>query len=682
MSALKSQGLSESDLLLIAAAQQRQRQNTHPLSPPHQDKYDDFFRTPFSAPAGKLEEPFGHGYAIDSQSSRASSTGVLKKFPFEIGPGPSSPLHITPTTPTAPGKVRHINHTSLKDHPVSSEFESKGPASDFPSTAESRSWNLNRTRTRSGTDSYPVSASESDIESSPLPHSSLPRPHSHYELLLPTPPSPSKRLSAQLRGFKGLRIGIDEDEEEWGKIILFAIMDSERETAGSKRSNSGWERCEPITPRGILPVSPKIKTNLPLESLPTSLADDGNRLIGENTTLHSPQHHMPIISSLGHRQQSLPCPTSPSFLPSSSKDHHGVSHSPLPPVRPCHTPGGFSISRAFQSVSDSCSGPSLSGNQHDIETAPPPRKSPDLSALQTPSLRAIGISPLEMDDASRLGRSPVSSGIFGEGFGQVQGQKNKRKNVNFDMKEDNKDDKEINVPVIIPLYPLPSYPPLPSPSPSASRSNQHPPPRISSLSFSQSHHYHPRDSLPVSADTDSNSSLLFHSRSQENVLGDMDRASLALSMESDITWRTSRTSYTAHSLRSLEPVGEATVRMAYKGLVPRPGSHLWLGQDHKQGAGVRPRTPSPMKQLINSNAHSSPLPSPSPYRPQNRPENGGHIESFSQHSALIHVDVREEVHGHGHGHGYDDLGGEVGCSMNPGLSFASRVNGHNRYEKR
>lgn len=89
-----------------------------------------------------------------------------------------------------------------------------------------------------------------------------------------------------------------------------------------------------------------------------------------------------------------------------------------------------------------------------------------------------------------------------------------------------------------------------------------------------------------------------------------------------------------------------------------------------------------MKQLINSNAHSSPLPSPSPYRPQNRPENGGHIESLSHHSALIHADVREEGHGHGHGHGYDDLGGEVRCSMNPGLSFASHANGHNRYEKR
>ncbi|OWZ58440.1 hypothetical protein C368_00603 [Cryptococcus neoformans 125.91] len=355
MSALKSQGLSESDLLLIAAAQQRQRQNTHPLSPPHQDKYDDFFRTPFSAPAGKLEEPFGHGYAIDSQSSRASSTGVLKQFPFEIGPGPSSPLPLTPTTPTALGKVRHINHTSLKDHPVSSEFESKGPASNFPSMAESHSRNLNRTRTRSGTDSYPVSASESDIESSPLPHSPLPHPHSHYEPLLPTPSSPSKRLSAQLRGFKGLRIGINEDEEEWGKIILFAIMDSERETAGSE----------------------KFFFAIPL-----------------------------------------------------------------------------SISRER-----SC-------------------------------------------------------------------------------------------------------------------------------------------------------------------------------------------------LRSLEPVGEATVRVAYKGLVPRPGSHLWLGQNHEHGAGVRPRTPSPMKQLINSNTHSSPLPSPSPYRPQNRPENGSHIESLSHHSALIHADVREE--GRGHGHGYDD----------------------------
>lgn len=633
MTALKSQGLSESDLLLITAAQQRQRQNTHPLSPPHQDKNDGFFRIPFSAPSGTLEEPFGHGYATDSQSSRVSSTGVLKKFPFEIGPGPSSPLPITPTTPTALGKVHHINHTSLKDHPVSSEFESKGPASDFPSTAESRSWNLNRTRTRNGTDSYPVSASESDIESSPLPHSSLPHPHPHYEPLLSTPPSPSKRLSAQLRGFKGLRIGIDEDEEEWGKSILFAVMDSERETAGSETPNRGWERCEPLTPTGIPPVSPKTKTNLPLESLPTSLAEDGNRLIGENTTLHSPEHHMPILSSLSHRQQSLPCPTSPSSLPSSSKNHRGFSHSPLPPVRPCHAPGGFSISRAFQSLSDSCSGPSLSGNQHDIETAPPPRKSPDLSTSQTPSLPAIGISPVEMDDASRLGRSPVSSGIFGESFGQVQGQKNKRKNGNIDMKEDNKDDREINVPSIIPLYPPPSYSSLPPPSPSASRSNQHPPSRILSLSFSQSHHYHPRDSIPVSADTDSNSSLLFHSRSQENVLGHMDRASLALSMESDITWRTSRTSYTAHSLRSLEPAGEATVRVTYKGLVPRPGSHLWLGQDHKQGAGVRPCTPSSMKQLINSNTHSSPLPSPSPYRPQNRPENGGHIESLSHHSA-------------------------------------------------
>lgn len=393
---------------------------------------------------------------------------MLKKFPFEIGPGPSSPLPITPTTPTALGKVRHINHTSLKDHPVSSEFESKGPASDFPSTAESRSWNLNRTRTRSGTDSYPVSASESDIGSSPPTHSSLPRPHSHYELLLPTPPSPSKRLSAQLRGFKGLRIGIDEDEEDWGTSILFAIMDSEREAAGSETPNRGWERCELLTPRGIPPVSPKTKTNLSLESLPTSMADDGNRLVGESKTLHSPQHHMPILFSLSHRQQSLPCPTSPSSLPSSSKDHHGVSHSPLPPVRPCHTSGGFSISRAFQSVSDSCLGPSLSVSQRDIETAPPPRKTPDLSTSQTSSLPAIGISPLEMDDASRHGRPPVSSGIFGESFGRVQGQKNKRKNVNFDMKEDNKDDKEINVPVIIPLYPPPSYSPLPPPSPSAS----------------------------------------------------------------------------------------------------------------------------------------------------------------------------------------------------------------------
>ncbi|EAL21417.1 hypothetical protein CNBD1120 [Cryptococcus deneoformans B-3501A] len=210
------------------------------------------------------------------------------------------------------------------------------------------------------------------------------------------------------------------------------------------------------------------------------------------------------------------------------------------------------------------------------------------------------------------------------------------------MKEDNKDEKEINVlSNTIPLSPSPSYSPLPS-SPPVSPFNQHPPPRTSSLSLSQSHHFRPHDSLPVSAHTDSHSSLLFNSPSQENVLGDMGRTSLALSMQSDITWRTSRTSYTAHSLRSWEPVGEATVRVvAYKGLVPRPGSRLWSDQDHRQGGGERSRTPnSPMEQLTDPDIHPSPLPpSPSPYRPQKRPESGGHIESLPAHSVLVHVDV-------------------------------------------
>lgn len=689
--------MSESDFLLITAARQRQRQNTHPLPRHHQDKNDDFFRAPFSAPAAMLEKPLGHGYATDSQSSKASSTGVLKKFSFEeMGRGLSSPSPITPTTPTGLGKVRYTNHTLLKDHPFSSESESEGPASDLPSTAVPRSQSPNRTHARGGTDSYPVSATESDTESSPLTHPPLPHSHSHHEPLLPTPSPPSKRLSAQLRRFKGLRIGIDQDEEDWGKSILFAVMDSEREIAGSETSSSGWEMCEPITPRGIPPVSRKTKTDLHPGNLPTPMSDDGGRLKDENETLQSPPpHHTPILSSPSPSRQSLLCSTCPSSLPSSSKEHYGFSHSPLPPFRPRHTPSGSSITKSSSLVDAellemkvNLLTPSLSLNkyrneygsvaeekyrmrgedvhvslnfdsepdQHERErdgsleakptssiAKPSHEGLPKHSTLQmqTPSLPGIGISPLEMN-ASRFGRSPVSPGIFGKSFGQVQGQKNEREYGNIDMKEDNKDEKEINVlSNTIPLSPSPSYSPLPS-SPPVSPFNQHPPPRTSSLSLSQSHHFRPHDSLPVSAHTDSHSSLLFNSRSQENVLGDMDRTSLALSMQSDITWRTSRTSYTAHSLRSWEPVGEATVRVvAYKGLVPRPGSRLWSDQDHRQGGGERSRTPnSPMEQLTDPNIHPSPLPpSPSPYRPQKRPESGGHIESLPAHSVLVHVDV-------------------------------------------
>ncbi|WVQ76685.1 hypothetical protein IAR50_006359 [Cryptococcus sp. DSM 104548] len=197
LSSLKAQGLSESDLALISAARNRQQSTPH-----HHLSGDDFFRAPHSAPAGHLNVP------SDSQSSRASSTGMLRKFSFEVD-----------------------CHTTLTGRSASEDVFGGYPTGSYPNGGQGR-----RISRRVPSDSYPVSATESEVSESEHSHYQrhLPtaapttsttgrsRSRSDPKLLLPPTPRQTKRLSDQLRGFKDLPIGDPETSRdgEWTKSIL------------------------------------------------------------------------------------------------------------------------------------------------------------------------------------------------------------------------------------------------------------------------------------------------------------------------------------------------------------------------------------------------------------------------------------------------------------------------------
>ncbi|ODN75250.1 hypothetical protein L202_06441 [Cryptococcus amylolentus CBS 6039] len=333
LSSLKAQGLSESDLLLISSA--RKRQHT---TPDHHVAGDDFLRAPHSAPVGPSNEPYAYG-TRDSQSSRASSaTGMLRKFSFEVD---------RQAMPTAHGE-RLAAGDVFGGHPTT---------------------NPKRISRRIPSDSYPVSATESEVSESEYshhqhrlpttaPHTTSPsnrsRSVSDPNLLAAPTPRQTKRLSAQLRGFKDLPIGDAESARngEWTKSILgmgFAWEEPKKyeesitaEKAVQSADSSGVGKA--LNRSSKLSLAPKQSRPCTPESLPKKIARKPP----------PKEEHTPPSSASG---------TAREFEPASASTTTPFPHSPPPPKRPGngHRRGGSGFSGSASAMSSSGSG---SGGHH------------------------------------------------------------------------------------------------------------------------------------------------------------------------------------------------------------------------------------------------------------------------------------------------------------------------------
>ncbi|WVN88784.1 uncharacterized protein L203_103997 [Cryptococcus depauperatus CBS 7841] len=560
MEALKSQGLSEADLLLITAARQKQYES---------------MRGPGLSKASFVAPPEGiRGFVdarFDTPGTTAGSGKLLQKFSFETE-------YTDPSTPSA----------SRKDQSESVESQVR--------TSHSRS-------RMKGQDVYPASATElDDIETDASCSFSTPSqsPHTRSRSESMLFPTKNKRFSDQIRGFKELKFDTgDEEGEDWTKSILGVAWKPAKE---QNRLESVFENVafgsSPITPRASNSRSSKAYIH-PQNSLPTPTSPErivpSFRTPPKSTIPLSDQKtdDVPLASStVWGFQKSTISPASSREKAHLSRTGSNQRHGPsgriykLDPVpkatasrRLSESSGVHHSSRAKSSVDVDAVIPSLPAAQHsasqayhvedkveytdsgydvDVDSSDEdsdqrhrrhdtdhngqkktstlhpnsaridswsPRISasaekggrPRLSITQKPFLPHIGVSPLNL--SGNTWRSPVMTPTSASNGGD-----NLLNSPEMKAKKPSRPSTIVTSSKPIPLSPPPSYSPLPLPS------HLQPQPKSAvSSHFSRDSHMPERD----------------------------ERSSLALSTLSDRT---------RDSLRSWE-LGEATVRVACKGLV-------------------------------------------------------------------------------------------------------------------
>ncbi|WWD21954.1 hypothetical protein CI109_106442 [Kwoniella shandongensis] len=288
LESLKAQGLSESDLKMITDARKRQ-QARRSLPRPEDPNVP---RTPQSVSPTKGTSSAGNNGLLQS-----GWKSPLKKFSFE----PESP-----TTPTAVDQDR-LKHLRSAARDVFDAGYS--PVVGGPSTIQAREF------PRGNLDSYPASASESsDIDMEMDTRRDI------RENVVITP-RVSRRLSDQLRGFRESKFGLLEDgDDDWGRSILSVAW----EEAGSSSIASDDDQAIPIIPlRSNEPPTPVSK--------PTTQETDLGRGDGgrdpSNRKLDKPAHSQALRNSsdsFGVHHTSLSKSTIDSQLvtPSTSTEHH------------------------------------------------------------------------------------------------------------------------------------------------------------------------------------------------------------------------------------------------------------------------------------------------------------------------------------------------------------------------